>query len=267
VNKYFYTDGESKFGPFSKEELKEKGISRETLVWYYGLEAWTPLSDLEELNEVSLSIPPELENKRESTPGSESKEDNVILELPQKTETTTKTLKLKKPLLILGGVIIFLVVVSRFVISERSENELYRQIVADSYDGDEDFEMYLNKFYRDLEYHGIYPKKPLKTIIKFSELDKLKETTHYHGVSFGYEDDDLIEIYINPSSWEKFSKPQRYYLMYHELSHDLLNKDDLPISVLNEGKLMYPEFSRYDKIDMDDFIESAHELFEEHVNE
>ena len=70
--------------------------------------------------------------------------------------------------------------------------------------------------------------------------------------------------YINPSSWQQFSKPMRYFLMYHELAHDVLNLDDLDNIAINEGKLMYPEISSYEKKNMDDFIESFHTLFEEH---
>ena len=55
----------------------------------------------------------------------------------------------------------------------------------------------------------------------------------------------------------------RYFLMYHELSHDVLNMDDLEDSVENEGKLMYPILTSYELKTMDDFIESSHTLFEE----
>lgn len=56
----------------------------------------------------------------------------------------------------------------------------------------------------------------------------------------------------------------RYFLMYHELAHDVLNLDDLDNKAIDEGKLMYPEISTYEKKNMDDFIESFHALFEEH---
>jgi hypothetical protein len=57
----------------------------------------------------------------------------------------------------------------------------------------------------------------------------------------------------------------KYFLMYHELSHDVLNIDDLDSKPINEGKLMYPEISSYEKKNMDDFIENFHTLFEEHA--
>ena len=109
---------------------------------------------------------------------------------------------------------------------------------------------------------GIYPKKPIRTIVKFAKLDQLTNTTHIHAISFGKDDDERIEIYINPSTWEKFNKPLRYYLMYHELSHDVLNLDDLEELPLNVGSLMYPAIESYSAISMDDFIESSHLLFE-----
>ncbi len=59
TKKYFYSDGKDKFGPFSKDELKELFSSRDTLIWYYGLEDWVPLSQIDELKEIYYSIPPD----------------------------------------------------------------------------------------------------------------------------------------------------------------------------------------------------------------
>jgi hypothetical protein len=141
--------------------------------------------------------------------------------------------------------------------------DLYQEIVDSSFDTEEDFSFYIDKFYRDTEAFGLYPKKPKKTIVKFAKLDQISGVTHFHGISFGLGKDDLIEIYINPSTWKKFNKPKRYYLIYHELAHDVLNVEDLSNSELNIGKLMYPEIASYERITMDDFIEASHELFEQ----
>jgi len=99
-------------------------------------------------------------------------------------------------------------------------------------------------------------------IIKFSKFNQIDDATHLHGLSLGYEDDNKIEIYINEESWDKFSKPNRYFLMYHELAHDVLNLDDLDPTEENEGRLMYPNISSYDRKNMDDFIESYKNEFE-----
>lgn len=60
MRKYFYTDGISKFGPFSKDELKSQQIKRSTKVWYYGLEKWTEISEISDLDDIISTIPPEI---------------------------------------------------------------------------------------------------------------------------------------------------------------------------------------------------------------
>jgi hypothetical protein len=266
MNKYFYTDGKEKYGPYSKEELRNKPISRTTKVWCYGMDKWLELSQVPELSNVLNSIPPELNTK--PTVEVESNTVKPENEPIQNSETKTppyveikKTPSFSKWLVSIIAVILISLFAYR-LIQNQSEVNQYNEIAANSYDSDEDFEMYVQKFYRDLEIYGIYPKKPKVQIIKFSKLDQLDNTTHIHGLSFGSDDDDRIEIYINPSTWEQFNKPMRYFLMYHELAHDVLNLDDLEAKSWNEGKLMYPAISSYEKKNMDDFIESSHAVFE-----
>jgi len=257
MRKYFYTDGKDKFGPFSEDELKRKNLSRETKIWHYGLDDWTSLSEIEELSGVTNSIPPELPTKT-----SLSKEFKKTKLFAGNRESIGTKQKLYKWLI---GVVIALFVATMIYIKLRNtkEQNQYEAIAANSYETDFDFQFYVDKFYRDIGTYGIYPKKPKTTIVKFSKLDQMDNTTHIHGMSFGYDNDDLIEIYINPSTWASFNKSKRYYLMYHELAHDVLNVDDLSADLSNEGKLMYPAISDYESISMDDFIESSHALFEE----
>lgn len=262
MRKYFYTDGVSKYGPFSKDELKSQKITQNTKVWYYGLENWIYMSEIRELDDIIPTIPSELnpinahyENKIQTL-------ERKKLEIPL---TNSKKPILPKLSNLTIALTIFLVVSFVVIksIQKQSEANLNKVLVANSYDGDVNFDIYVEKFYRDLNLYGIYPKKPKTSIIKFSRLDQLDNTTHIHGLSLGLNDDSRIEIYINPSSWEEFSKPMRYFLMYHELAHDVLNVEDLEANEINEGKLMYPEISSYEKKNMDDFIESFHALFEE----
>ena len=262
MRKYFYTDGATKFGPFSKDELKFQKITRSTKVWYFGLENWTELYKVNELNDIFLTIPPELIPQNPPVQNKTEVAENQSIEKSNPVHLKTKKLRLGKWLI--GIAILFVVsfVIIRLV-QNQSEANLYKEIVANSYDADDNFDIYIEKFYRDLEYYGIFPKKPKTTIIKFSRLDQLDNTTHIHGLSLGHNDDNRIEIYINPSSWKQFTKPMRYFLIYHELAHDVLNLDDLDNIPRNEGKLMYPEISSYEKKNMDDFIESFHTLFKE----
>lgn len=262
MQKYFFTDGIEKFGPYSLEELLSKNISRDTKVWFYGLPSWTPLHEIEELKDHITKVPPPLvsfpppvpENIKTDT---DSKEEKLPVIKPEK----------KSRNYIIWFLVIFIIFMAVLAIvmgsPERRSLQKYEEIKVSAYDSDEDFGIYLDKFYRDLNVFGIYPKKPKEVIIKFAKLDQIADETHVHAYSFGYENDDLIEIYINPSSWEKFNKPKRYLLMYHELAHDILNLDDLSAIEENKGKLMYPSLESYERVSMDEFIEAYQQLFEE----
>lgn len=252
MKKYYYTDGKEKFGPFSKNELLEQKITRNTKVWYYGLDNWTEISKIDSLNELNLSIPPPTIDELKI-----EKNTNNIKKENKKTNIYAST---KWLIGILIGIILFIIIFKKL---NNTKDVDYNLIVENSYNSEEDFKMYVDKFYRDINYYGIYPKKPKKIIVKLSRLDQIGNTTHIHGLSYGFENDDIIEIYINKSSWESFDKPMKYFLMYHELAHDILNLDDLEAKLANEGKLMYPAISSYENKNMDDFIESYHSLFEE----
>ena len=263
MKKYFYTNGKDKIGPFSFEELKEQKLSRETKVWFYGLDKWTSLSEIEELKSIAYSIPPRLKFPE---PQKTIQEADIKKTAPSQKKIAKNNSKSKRNLkkgVFITFLILLVIVVIYFIGNNQKENKLYQDISSSAYEANVDFDFYVKKFYRDVEVFGIFPKKPKTTIIKFAKLDQLTNATHIHGLSYGMNDDDRIEIYINPSTWESFNKPMRYYLMYHELSHDVLNVDDLEDLPINEGKLMYPAIATYESKTMDDFIESSHELFEE----
>ena len=151
------------------------------------------------------------------------------------------------------------------IVSIASLSNMKHKIIEGAYDCDE-FQMYLDKYYRHIEFFGINKRKPRTIIMKLAPMQYFEDTKDIHGLSYGYKNDDIIEIYINEDSWIRMSRPQKYLLMYHELSHDILNVDDLPAKEENYGKLMCPSMLMVDKISMDDFIEMAHGLFEEESN-
>ena len=55
------------------------------------------------------------------------------------------------------------------------------------------------------------------------------------GQSFAMNNDSEITIKIDPEKWSDASPPKRWYLLYHELGHDVLN-----LSHGNGGKMMFP---------------------------
>ena len=59
MNQFYYVDASgSQVGPVSKQELKSRNISRQTLVWCEGMSAWTPAGSVTELNEIFAVTPP-----------------------------------------------------------------------------------------------------------------------------------------------------------------------------------------------------------------
>ncbi|MBR5003290.1 MAG: hypothetical protein IKY13_07245 [Bacteroidaceae bacterium] len=145
----------------------------------------------------------------------------------------------------------------------QSDSYLYSKVKSCSYDAPEEhFDVYVDKFYRDLGVFGIYPVRSAVQIVKFSKMDQIKSLTHINALSCGIDNDELIEIYINPYFWEKAPKALRYWVMYHELAHDVLNISDLSDLPSNNGRLMYPYINTYEITHMDQFIEASHELFD-----
>ena len=58
MKQYYIFINEEQLGPFNIEELKNKKISRETKVWFEGLENWKNATEIEELKPIFSSIPP-----------------------------------------------------------------------------------------------------------------------------------------------------------------------------------------------------------------
>ncbi len=59
---YYYTDGKERFGPLTIEELKQKSITPETLVWKEGLPDWVPANTLADLKDL-FDVPAESTNR------------------------------------------------------------------------------------------------------------------------------------------------------------------------------------------------------------
>jgi len=58
MKKYFYSDGVNKHGPYSINELRTKKITRETKVWFQGLNDWRPAGTIPELSSLFSFEPP-----------------------------------------------------------------------------------------------------------------------------------------------------------------------------------------------------------------
>ncbi|MDX1909630.1 MAG: DUF4339 domain-containing protein [Bacteroidia bacterium] len=56
--RYYYTTGTGQAGPFTPEELRTHGLTRETLVWAAGMESWRPAGEIPALADVLVAPPP-----------------------------------------------------------------------------------------------------------------------------------------------------------------------------------------------------------------
>ncbi len=59
---YYIHNGKENSGPFDLEELKEKKITKTTLVWFEGMDQWSHAGDIDELKSFFVVIPPPLKN-------------------------------------------------------------------------------------------------------------------------------------------------------------------------------------------------------------
>lgn len=67
MREYFFLEGKEQNGPFSIEQLTQKELTKETLIWTEGMEDWQKIKDIAELVLVlkPKSVPPPLPTEKE----------------------------------------------------------------------------------------------------------------------------------------------------------------------------------------------------------
>lgn len=60
MNKYYYAEGESQFGPYTLDELKRFRITKDTLVWTEGMDDWIAAAHVQELETLFIQSPPKI---------------------------------------------------------------------------------------------------------------------------------------------------------------------------------------------------------------
>lgn len=91
-----------------------------------------------------------------------------------------------------------------------------------------DLKLMVNVFLQDCKNHNI--KVGINQV--FATFEKLEG--QLLGLSYGINMDSKIILKIDPIKWEAASAPKRWYLLYHELGHDVLN-----LQHGNGGKMMF----------------------------
>lgn len=54
MTQYYYTDGKERYGPFSIDQLRERNITADTLVWKEGMSDWLPAKRVSELDALLM---------------------------------------------------------------------------------------------------------------------------------------------------------------------------------------------------------------------
>jgi hypothetical protein len=87
MKKYFLHDGTESSGPFDLEELKAKRITKNSPVWFEGMENWKTAGEIPELASVFVVVPPPIPSFSAVPPKPklEELEERKILGLPKKT--------------------------------------------------------------------------------------------------------------------------------------------------------------------------------------
>ncbi|MDI1304062.1 MAG: DUF4339 domain-containing protein, partial [bacterium] len=68
MKKYYLHNGTENIGPFDLDELKAKAITKNTQVWYEGMEDWKNTGEVEELKSILSVVPPPITKKKEIKP-------------------------------------------------------------------------------------------------------------------------------------------------------------------------------------------------------
>ena len=108
MREYFLHNGNEQEGPFTIDELKNKNITKQTSIWYDGIAEWTIAGNIEELNVLFKTLPPEFKPSANVRPATQSLENKAP---KRKGKTTLK----------LVGILALLVIVL-IIIASASNN-------------------------------------------------------------------------------------------------------------------------------------------------
>lgn len=105
--KYWYSDGNEKFGIYSLEELEKREIKPNYLVWREGIEQWIRADEFEETKSLFANLPPALPK---SPPPLQQKAPSQQTERNIQSDEVFKSKDNTKMFAIGGGVILLLIV-------------------------------------------------------------------------------------------------------------------------------------------------------------
>jgi len=88
MKKFYLHNGKEQEGPFDLEDLKIRNITKQTPVWFEGLEGWTTADKVDELNSLFKShTPPPFEQPKNTPPPFEEKQAPETKTVVKKSKT------------------------------------------------------------------------------------------------------------------------------------------------------------------------------------
>ncbi|MBC7774427.1 MAG: DUF4339 domain-containing protein [Phycisphaerae bacterium] len=117
MKKYYLHNGSQQTGPFSIEDLKQKSLNPEDMVWFEGQKEWQEASTIEELSSVfNRATPPPFVKKEASTPPPIKLRDNEGEPSPPKNLPKDLQPQLVQQKKKSGGTRLFLILIATFII-------------------------------------------------------------------------------------------------------------------------------------------------------
>lgn len=109
MQKYFLHKDGRQLGPYSKEELAQIRITRDTMLWCEGQADWAEAKDIEELSDLFRNQPPPFKEKTTSPPPftEAKKEYSSPITNPQEKKEGYSTLKVTIGTLVICGIAYF----------------------------------------------------------------------------------------------------------------------------------------------------------------
>jgi hypothetical protein len=112
MKRFYLHNGTEQQGPFDIEDLKTKNISRETSIWYEGLDEWTTAEKVEDLKSLFKSTPPPLRATKLVPPPLQKTHTKVTSEAAKKKKNTLG--KILQSIGIIGAIVLIIFFVTGY---------------------------------------------------------------------------------------------------------------------------------------------------------
>jgi hypothetical protein len=127
MQKFYIHRDDQQQGPFSKDELKDLKITRDTMVWFEGADNWIKAIEVDDLQEIFKGIPPPIQTNSPVTPptlvNKRPKEDNKVIIDNKSKKKNTSLIIVVVAVLVLGGIGTYL-----YTTQQAKQAEIHQQL-------------------------------------------------------------------------------------------------------------------------------------------